>query len=259
MMKICVLGSGSSGNCTYVGTEETGILVDAGMSGKEVASRLTAIGVPMTHVRALCVTHEHGDHTASVGTLSNRHKYELFANSGTIQAIEQNPKLQGLKWSVFETGRPFQVGDVRVEPFSVPHDSYDPVGFVFCHGESRVAVVTDMGMITTLIRERLKRCRALVIEANHDDDMLKNADRPWSLKQRIKGKQGHLSNAQAAELLTEVSCPELKAVFLAHLSSDCNTPELALSTVRRALNLAGHIHVDVHMTYADRTSEVVDV
>ena len=258
IMKICILGSGSSGNCVFVSSDSTRVLIDAGLSAKEVERRLDLIGVRPETLTGLCVTHEHDDHKSAIGTLHRRHKLSLYANSGTLQALEADDKLKGLAWSVFETGRPFQIGDLQIEPFSVPHDSYDPVGFAITCGASRVGIVTDMGMATTLIRERLKNCHVLVLESNHDEDLLKNSTRPWSLKQRIAGNQGHLSNRQAGELMLEVAGPQLRCIFLAHLSSDCNRPELALKAARRTLDGADLKQVEVRLTFSDRISDIVE-
>ena len=258
-LKACVLASGSAGNCTYVGTENTGILVDAGLSCRQTGERLAALGEDLAGVAAICVTHEHGDHTSGLGVIHRRFGVELFGNTGTIEAIEQTRQFQGLRWNVFTTGAPFDIGDLRVEPFSVPHDAYDPVGFVMSSQGFRLGIVTDMGMVTELIRQRLRGCHVLVMEANHDEDMLKAAKRPWSLKQRIAGRQGHLSNRQAGELIGELRGPHLNTVFLAHLSSDCNRPSLAVTAVQRAAAAAGAGNVRVEPTYADRASAVVEL
>lgn len=254
-LTVCVLGSGSSGNCTYLASGETGILIDAGLSGREIVRRLDSIGVPLSGVSAVCVTHEHDDHRAALTVLHKRHGIGLYGNAGTIEAIERNPRFAGLDWNVFTTGSPFQIGDIRLEPFSVPHDSYDPVGFVASCGGTRVGIVTDIGMATELVRQRLQECHAVVVESNHDERMLQDAARPWSLKQRIAGRQGHLSNTQAAELVVSVAGVTLKAVLLAHLSSDCNEPGLAVETIRRALAENGCTGVTVSATYPDRPGE----
>lgn len=255
-MRVCVLGSGSGGNCTYVASPGTGILVDAGLSGRATAQRLAEFGVSLDSVCAICVTHEHSDHTSGLAVLNKGGRIKLYANSGTIEGIEVRETEKKLPWNVFSTGAAFQIGDLTLNPFTVPHDAYDPVGFVISDGDIRVGVVTDMGMVTGLIRERLRVCNALVIESNHDEQMLKNADRPWHLKQRIIGRQGHLSNQHAAELLADIGGPHLKAVFLAHLSGECNQPELARKTVADALAKAGHPHVRVIVAPPDRVSEV---
>jgi phosphoribosyl 1,2-cyclic phosphodiesterase len=251
-LTVCVLGSGSSGNCTYLASGETEILIDAGLSGREIGRRLDAVGGSLSRVSAVCVTHEHDDHRAALAVLHRRHGIGLYGNAGTIEAIERNPRFAGLAWNVFETGTPFCIGDIRLEPFSVPHDSYDPVGFVASCGAARVGIVTDIGMVTELVRQRLRDCAVVVLEANHDEGMLRDAARPWSLKQRIAGRQGHLSNAQAAELAVSVAGAALRTVFLAHLSADCNEPDLAVETVRRALAEKGWSGVAVQATFPDR-------
>ena len=144
--------------------------------------------------------------------------------------------------------------DHVVEAFSVPHDAYDPVGFRITCNDCTVVVLTDIGVATNLVRQRLQDCDALVIECNHDERMVNDAERPWYLKQRILGRQGHLSNEHCADLLTEVASPRLKQIFLTHLSEDCNTPELALQTIERRLTQEGHPDIAVELTWPDRVS-----
>ncbi len=258
-LTLCVLASGSAANCVYVASPQTRIMIDAGLSGRETQRRCAQLGVPLETLQGVCLTHEHDDHRAALKILHSRHGVPLYANAGTIDAVRRDTRLGTLAWQVFTTGVPFTVGDLELEPFPVPHDSYDPVGFVVRHAAVRVGIVTDMGMPTHAVRERLKGCRAIVIEANYDETMLRQSARPWSLKQRIMGRQGHLSNDQAAELLAEVAGPQLEAVFLAHLSRDCNLPEVAMATVRRALDRAGHSGVAVKLTYGDRCSDTVEL
>ncbi len=254
--RLCVLGSSSAGNCTYIGSDTTGLLIDAGLSGRETVRRLGEIGVAVESIRAICLTHEHTDHTSGLGALHKGGRVELYANSGTIEGLQARDVNESLVWKVFSTGSPFQVGDLTIEPFSVPHDAYDPVGFIIgCEGR-RVGVVTDMGMVTGLIRERLRHCVAVVVEANHDERLLKDADRPWRLKQRISGRQGHLSNANAAALIAEIAGESLVVAYLAHLSQDCNRPDLALKAVEAALQLRGISRVSVRLAPHDRVSEV---
>ncbi len=256
-LRICILGSGSSGNCTYIASASTAILIDAGLSARTIVQRLESIGASVEGVRGICVSHEHSDHTTGLRVLHQKRGIPLYANRGTAEALGRDDDLRDLSWNVFTTGSPFTVGDISVEPFSVPHDAYEPVGFVVHCGTSRVGVVTDMGTATTLVRERLRGCRALVVESNHDEQMLRDCqNRPWHLKQRILGRQGHLSNQSAAALLVEIASPQLDIVFLAHLSKDCNTPELARQTTHDTLFKAGHQHIKVSLTFPDRVSEV---
>jgi len=257
-LKLCVLGSGSSGNCTYVATEQTRILVDAGISGKATEKRLHSIGVDISTIDAVCVTHEHDDHRSALSVLSRRHGMALYGNSGTIEAIERRERAD-LPWNIFTTGSPFEIGDLRIEPFSVPHDSYEPVGFAMDCDGARVGIATDIGIATTLVRERLRDCNLIVIESNHDESLLRESARPWALKQRIAGRQGHLSNERAGDLIAEVAGQALRTVVLAHLSSDCNSPELALRTVKNALDTQGLGHVSVRMTYPDRVTDLLEV
>jgi phosphoribosyl 1,2-cyclic phosphodiesterase len=258
-LRICVLASGSSGNSTYVASSETQILIDAGLSAKELGRRLSLIGADPSRIRAICITHEHEDHVSAIGVLQRKQGVQLYANSGTIEGIEAREKIAGLRWNVFSTGQAFEIDNLTLEPFSVPHDSYDPVGFVISSGTDRIAIVTDIGMHTVLVREKLKGCSVVVIEANHDESLLKESKRPWSLKQRIAGIQGHLANKQAAELIAGIASPQLKTVFLAHLSAECNKPELAVDTMRKALVEKGFASVDVKLTYNDRPGDVVEL
>jgi phosphoribosyl 1,2-cyclic phosphodiesterase len=255
-LKTCILGSGSSGNCTYVASGTTAILIDAGLSARKIERRLEQIGVGVGEIKGICVSHEHSDHTAGLRVLHSRHGIPIYANSGTIEAVRRDEKLKELPCRIFTTGQPFVVGDLQIEPFSVPHDAYDPVGFVVACGEARVGVVTDMGVSTSLIRERLRTCNAVVVEANHDEQMLRDAQRPWHLKQRISGRQGHLSNQGAARMLSEIASPRLLQVFLAHLSEECNRQDLAYKTTSDTLIASGHTHVKVSLTFQDRISEV---
>ncbi len=258
-MRVCVLASGSSGNCVLVASATTRVLIDAGLSGRETVRRLGEIGVGIGQIDGLCVTHEHDDHRSGLSVLHRRHGLALYGNAGTIEAIGHRTPGETFAWNVFATGSAFGIGDLTIDAFTVPHDSYDPVGFVLSSGTMRVGIVTDMGMPTSVIRERLRGCSVVVLEANHDEAMLQESARPWTLKQRIAGRQGHLSNRAAGELLCEIGSEALRVVFLAHLSRDCNRPELAMYTVSGLLRRRGLTHVDLRLTYSDRVSDVVDI
>ena len=255
-LRVCVLGSGSSGNCTYIGCGSSAVLIDAGLSALQTSARMEKISAPLSGVHGICVSHEHNDHTAGLRVLNRRDGIPVYANSGTVEALRRDAKLTGLEWQVFSTGTAFPVGEFRIEPFTVPHDALDPVGFVVQANGTRVGVVTDMGMPTTLIREKLRSCHVIIIEANHDENMLKKSKRPWALIQRILGRQGHLCNNAAAETLAEIAGPELRHVFLAHISQQCNRRELALKTVERKLKGKGHAHIKISLTYPDQVSDI---
>lgn len=254
-LEVCVLASGSSGNAIYVASEKTRLLIDAGLSAKQVAVRLEQIGVAPEHISGICISHEHGDHVNGIRVLQKRHAIPIYVNAGTLNGIRRMPKSDEIEAKIFQTGSPFKVGDITVEPFSVPHDAYEPVGFRLQAGDCAVGVVTDLGMSTSLIREKLKGCRALVLEANHDEDLLREAPRPWSLKQRIRSRQGHLSNIDAARLIIECATDVLEHVFLAHLSSDCNTPDTALRTIESQLRLDGLAHINLEVASAREISK----
>lgn len=255
-IRLCVLGSSSSGNCTFVGAGETGLLIDAGFSARVTLARLAAIGVDPACIRAICLSHEHQDHTAGVAVLGSRYHIPIYANRGTLDGLRATiGETRKLEYRVFTTGADFIIGDLTLHPFAVPHDALEPVGFVLRHREERVAVATDLGMVTTLVREHLRTCAAMVLEANHDLDLLQTSPRPWSLKQRILGRQGHLSNRHAAELLQSIASPRLRQVFLAHLSAECNDPDMALRETREALSDPAHRHVRISPTYPDRPGD----
>ncbi len=252
----CVLASGSSGNCIYVASDTTRLLIDAGLSCRETGRRLAEIGGRLEDIQAICLTHNHSDHTSGLKVLHARYGVKLYANAGTCDVLAADQALKPLAWSVFTNGEAFDIGDIRVEPFSVPHDAADPVGFILEAGGVRIGIATDIGVPTHLVRERLRSCRALVMEANHDERLLEQANRPWSLKQRIAGRQGHLSNRAAAQMIAEIAGAGLTHVFLAHLSSDCNRPDLALETVRNVLKDRGHGDIEVKLTHPDRPGEI---
>lgn len=257
-LRVCVLASSSAANATYVASATTRILIDAGLSSRETRARLKSIGATLEDLDAVCVTHEHDDHRKGLPTLLRQTKIAVYANQGTIDALTRVDGLADVSWNVFTTGSAFTIGDLKISPFSVPHDGYDPVGYVVSCGESRLGVATDMGVPTTLIREQLRGCNALVLECNYDRELLANSKRPWSLKQRIAGRQGHLSNEQSEELIRDVAGPSLKVVYAAHLSKECNNATLAGDALARGLKAGGHSHVEVRLTYPDKVSEVFD-
>lgn len=229
-MRFCVLGSGSKGNCTYVEAGGTALLIDAGFSGIEVERRLATIGVTMAAIAGILVTHEHGDHISGVAILSRRHRLPVFVNTGTRQAAGKNlAKLHAVREIV--TGESFTVGALAVHPFAISHDTADPVGYTVAFADTVLGYCTDTGMISRLIHQRLAVCQGLVLECNHDLEMLKNGPYPLSLQQRVRSTSGHLANLQTSDFLRELVSPRLEHVVLAHLSESNNRPELALATV----------------------------
>jgi len=245
---LTILGSGSGGNCAYLETPRVKLLVDAGFSGKQIAARLAAIGRSLEEIDAVLLTHEHNDHTQGLPVLCKRHEIPVFANRLTVEKlVEEMPDLK--TWKIFQTGQAFELGDVEVESFSVPHDAQDPVGFLLRHPAGNIGILTDLGCVTRLVIERVKPANVLLLETNHDVQMLQDdTARPWPTKQRILSRHGHLSNAAAAEAMLQILHDGLRHVYLGHLSRDCNRPELAYATMAGALQDAGARHVKVEVT-----------
>lgn len=246
-MRVSVLGSGSSGNATFVWAGNTRVLVDAGFSGRDLARRLEALEVDADEIDAIVITHDHGDHTRGMGVFARRHGTPLYMTEGTRTACAK--LLRGEeRVHRYRPGRPFTVGDVRVEPFLTVHDAVDPVGVAVvdeCTG-LRLGVATDLGRPTSQIRHALEGCDLLILEANHDEVLLHTSPYPVSVKRRIASSHGHLSNQAAARFARELLHPRLAGVVLAHLSGECNRPELAREVVGTALREAGWTgHLDV--------------
>lgn len=248
MLSITVLGSGSSGNCAVVRTERTRLLLDAGLSGRQIMLRLETVGLKPEDLDGVLLTHEHGDHTQGLEMLCRKHEVPLFCTPLTQETLQQNAFTKAKpRWRLMQSGAAFEFQDLRIESFSVPHDAVDPVGFVISDMHSQLGVLSDVGFITNLIRDRLRGSHTLFIEANYDAPLL-DADtkRPWSIKQRISGRHGHLSNEQAAELVQSVAHDGLRNVMLGHLSDDCNDPDTAKKKISAALTQAGFPGVAVH-------------
>jgi phosphoribosyl 1,2-cyclic phosphodiesterase len=234
-MQLRVFGSGSQGNSLAIRSGGTLLLLDCGFSCRELEKRMTACGVCPADVTAVLFTHDHDDHCKGIATFHKRHPLvPLYANGNTADAIAT---LTGVEdgWRIFETGEPFAIGDISVSAFSIPHDAADTVGYLFSDDTSSLFVATDMGVPTLPVKYALAQATCAVLESNHDPTLLACSDRPVSLKQRIAGRCGHLSNQDAADLMREVAPPNLKTLLLAHLSRPCNAPHLALESMREAL------------------------
>jgi phosphoribosyl 1,2-cyclic phosphodiesterase len=224
-----VLASGSRGNCTYVATERARLLVDGGLSAREIERRLLSIGASPKDLSGIVVTHEHVDHVRGVGTLSRRYKLPVYLNKQTHLHLPDSVGRLDQK-EEFVTGRSFFIEDVTIHPFAISHDGVDPVGFTLANGLAKIGVCTDLGAATKLVYRHLEHCSVLILEANHDMEMLKNGPYPWPVKQRIKSRVGHLSNEQSVDILSRVFSENLKEVVLAHISETNNTAEMVLKT-----------------------------
>lgn len=223
-MKICLLASGSKGNAVYIETGGTRLIIDAGLSATEILKRLALIGVEASSIHGILISHDHSDHTRGTGTLARKLKIPVLVSYRTRKAVEK--LLHKCSVIEFESEYPFTFRDISIDPFQTTHDAVDPLGFVIDSTEGRYGHATDFGIVTRLLTEKLRRCRALVIEANHDEEMLMNGPYPWHLKQRIKSRHGHISNTESVNLLEELLHEGLQGVFLAHLSEVNNDPQL---------------------------------
>jgi phosphoribosyl 1,2-cyclic phosphodiesterase len=247
-VRLTILGSGSGGNCAYLETDETRILIDAGFSLRQIRARLASIGRTPECLTGILVTHEHGDHIQGLAALSEACHIPVFCNRPTLEAIEFRSETN-LDGRLFITGASFELGDISVETFTIPHDAQDPVGFMLHTPEGKIGFLTDLGHATKLVLERVRTANALVLEANHDVKMLQECPhRPWNLKQRILSRHGHLSNEAAADAADQIMSAELHHLYLGHLSRQCNKPELAMATIRQRLQQIGATHVVLEVT-----------
>jgi phosphoribosyl 1,2-cyclic phosphodiesterase len=255
MYGFCPLASGSKGNALFLGTQKTRILIDAGISAKTVADRLDEIGVALADIDAILITHEHTDHIRGLSSLALKHNIPVFANSDTAKSIVEILG-EAPKFKIFSTGETFEFGDIEVHPFSVQHDTLDPVAFTIKTGSLKIGICTDLGFATTLVKTYLKNCDYLYIEANHQPSMVHACNRPQIYKQRVLSRQGHLSNEQCAELIAEIVHPGLKHIHLAHLSQECNNPQLALDIILKKLQELGY-QIETSIAFQDSISRPI--
>ncbi len=235
VMRFAVLGSGSQGNAAVVETGGIRLLIDAGLSAKQLSLRLRAVGVEPASLNGILLTHEHGDHVRGLRIFLKQFPVPVFTTAATARVVRE-AGIDGGTWKYFEAGQDFTVAGLSVETFAIQHDAVDPVGFVLGNG--------------------VRRFDGLFVEANYDEALLQaDTKRPWSIKQRISSRHGHLSNTQVTELIREIAHPALGRVVLGHLSSDCNTPEIILGSLRECLLEMGHGHVGLHCAVQHEPSE----
>lgn len=262
VLKVCVLASGSKGNSIYISNGRASILFDAGLSGKEIERRMAQRRLDPETLTGIVVSHEHSDHIRGVGVLSRRYKLPVYINRKTAQAAAgQIGKLY--RTSHFSCEKPFELDGLSIRPFSISHDAEDPVGFTISNRGpknkgQKIGLATDLGVATRLVKEHLKDSNLLIIESNHDIDMLIDGPYPWHLKQRIKSRSGHLSNEDSCNLVGELQHKNLTTVVLAHLSEQNNHPEKALNTVRRAVS-GRTCAPEFHVAGQDVSSPVIDI
>ena len=274
-VKFTILGSGSSGNCAYIETPEARILVDAGFSPRQIRTRLASIGRTPENLSAILITHEHSDHIAGLLGIADKYHIPVYCNRDTQDATiwtfknkwskKTNLGLETadtfkskINWQLFTTGAGFEIADVLIETFSIPHDAQDPVGYLLRTAAGNIGFATDLGHTTRLVLDRIRHANVLVLESNHDVKMLQECPRrSWPLKQRILGRHGHLSNVAAAEAAAQIMSAGLRHLYLAHLSRECNKPELAQHVMAEQLHHIGATHVQMQIAAQDVPCETL--
>src|SRR5213080_5588979 len=242
-----MLGSGSAGNSALVATDHCKILIDGGLSARQIVLRLEQCGVMAEQLDGVLLTHEHGDHVCGLEVLCRKFAVPIYANAQTAEAVRCDGALNRHRnWRIFRTGAEFSICDITIQTFPVPHDAVDPVGFAFYAGAGGLGFITDLGYATKMIVERLRQVHTLVIETNHDEKLLQgDPHRPWPVKQRIMSRHGHLSNTAAASVIEQLLPGKIERVVLGHLSRDCNTPELATAAVRSQMERAARADLEI--------------
>lgn len=234
-MRFESIASGSSGNCIYVGSDNTHLLVDTGISRKRTAAALRDIGLSMEDIDGIFLTHEHADHITGLPVIARYSDMPIYATRGTIEAVKRMPKCGGIdpeRFVCVRADEPVEVGNLRVDPMHISHDAAEPVGYRVYEGKKKACICTDLGCYTDYTMQCLEDADVLLLESNHDINMLQVGPYPYRLKQRILGRRGHLSNASSGQLLSRVLNDHLRGIFLGHLSQENNYPELAFETVR---------------------------
>lgn len=254
-MRLCSIASGSSGNCIYVGSDTTHLLVDAGISGKRTELGLRELGLKMEDIDGIFITHEHSDHIAGLGVLARKYGTRLYATKGTIDAIRDTASIGSIPEELFQpivADEKIVIKDLICNPMKISHDAAEPVAYRIQHGKQKIGIVTDLGTYNDYTIESLRGMDALLLEANHDIHMLQVGPYPYYLKQRILGDRGHLSNERAGQLLCSLIHDKLQAVMLGHLSKENNLPELAYEAVRVEVTMEQGKNLEFPMYVASR-------
>ena len=262
-MRLCSIASGSSGNCVYVGSDTTHLLIDVGISGKRTEAGLKELGLKMSDIDGIFITHEHADHISGLGVLSRKYGVPIYATQGTIEGIRNTASVGEIDVGLFQIIKPDEkciVKDLSLYPMHTSHDAADPVAYRISHGSQKIGIITDLGCYTDYTVECLKDLDVLYLEANHDVHMLQVGPYPYYLKQRILGERGHLSNESAGKLLSRLLHDKLQAIVLGHLSKENNLPELAYESVRVEVTMSDTKYDGNDFPlYVAKRSEVSDI
>jgi len=257
MIGFCPLASGSRGNSIYFGSKKTKILIDVGISFFQLQLRLSEINVNIKDIKAILITHEHSDHISGLRILTQKFNIPVFANSETAKAIYNNLHFLP-KFKIFTTYEEFEFEDLKILPFSVQHDTLDPVGFIIKNQNLKFGFCADLGFVTSLIKKILSDCDYLYIEANHHTPFVQTSNRSFVYKQRVLSKQGHLSNDDCINLLDEILHPNLKHIHIAHISEECNSKILISNMITNLLKRK-KLNVEFSITFQDKVSKKIDV
>ncbi len=259
-MEFCSLYSGSSGNSLYVGSDRTKILVDSGLSGKKIQEGMKEVGLNPSEINGILITHEHDDHIKSAGIMSRRFNIPIYANTKTWEAmIRSIGDVQKDNIKIFDGYNPFEIGDITVVPFEIPHDAACPCGYSFIHDRNKVSIATDIGYASDTVKENIKDSDFILLESNHDVEMLKVGPYPYPLKLRILSEVGHLSNENCGNMIVDILNSRIKKVMLGHLSKTNNYPELAVRTVLSVLEMNGikdGRDIDIDIALRDRVGRM---
>lgn len=247
---ITVLGSGSQGNATVLHSSSEGVLIDAGFSAREIRNRLQNAGVDERILKAIVVSHEHADHVKGLRVFAKQLQIPIYANRNTATILRRRDAQFGQMY-LFATGSPFSIAGFTVETFSIPHDANDPVAFLIRWQDRRIGIATDLGHVSRLVLYQLRECDALIVESNHDIQMLGQSPRPWALKQRILSRHGHLSNEACIELLQFIIHPRTRHVIMAHASQECNQYELIEAMGAKCLEDLGRLDIGLSVARQD--------
>ena len=253
-LKICSLGSGSRGNSIFIGTKHSKILIDAGFSGLKIKDRLNRIKEDISEINAILISHEHTDHIRGAKTLSNFNKVPVFYSKDFPEYFHEKVKFKDF----FVSGEEFKIKDFVIESFFIPHDAQDPVGFIVKYSDLKIGIATDLGKVNNLIINRLKNCNVIFLEFNHDENLLINGQYPWELKQRILSSHGHLSNANAVNLLKEIVWEGLTDVFISHISEKNNSIEKIKEEIYNNFN-SFHDNLKFHFTFQEKISHLLTI
>ncbi|KXZ40727.1 Phosphoribosyl 1,2-cyclic phosphodiesterase [Alkalithermobacter thermoalcaliphilus JW-YL-7 = DSM 7308] len=254
MLKYTSIASSSSGNCHYIGYKEKGILVDAGLSGKKIKEGLDKFDIKIENIVAILISHEHTDHIKGAGILSRRYDIPIYANQKTFDAMKEKIGcIHEKNIKIFQTDKKFEIDDIQITPFSIHHDAKDPVAFTFDTGNTKISIATDLGYVCENIKKNVCSSKLVVLESNHDVEMVKMGPYPYSLKKRVLSKKGHLSNEDAGKFALDLVKTGTEKILLAHLSKENNFPDLAFETVNSILKMNNiQVGKDVNLKVLDK-------